>query len=106
MLYDLPMSQEEKDSATLRMLHERKEAKEQFTLLMLDVKARAEKLAKAGTMLSSIASIEADKNGFALLLEVIADGGLDKLKSLIEKRNGLKGRISVLDQAARELGFD
>lgn len=90
----------------MRMLRERKESREQYTLLFLDVKSRAEKIARTGGMLSSIASAEAETNGLALLREIIADGGLDKLRSLIEQRNGLRIRIAVLDQAAKELGLD
>jgi hypothetical protein len=100
------MSTEDKAAAIGRLVMERQEAKAQYTLLMKEVGDQAKELAALGNMLGSVASSEAEQNGVALLDQLIAKGGLNRLKTTVDQRRGLRSRIEELDKMAAKIGIE
>lgn len=108
MLYSLPMSQDEVDAAVGRLAREKTEAQKQYTALILDINRLANNIQKAGGLIASgvTSSPEVLKDGIKLLDEAIAAGGLDKLKSDLDKAIPLRLRIIELQTAAKDMGLE
>lgn len=108
MLYSLPMSEDELDNAVGKLARKKALAQKQYTALILDVNQLANEIQKAGGLIASgvTSSPEVLKDGLKLLDEAIAAGGLDKLKSDLDKAIPLKALVLELQAKAKELGIE
>lgn len=95
------------DAATGRLAREKTEAQKQYTALILDINRSAIDIQRATGLITTgvTSSPEVLKDGIKLLDEVIAAGGLDKLKADLDRAVPLRKRVIELQPAAREWGW-